>query len=65
MNQFKANQKLLFKAKTVFNLKPLEKYEILFSFLEISSLKRLYPVTGIPPVGYDDQQKHEKYLLFF
>ena len=27
MNRFKANQKLLFKAETVFNLKPLEKYE--------------------------------------
>lgn len=53
MNQFKANQKLLFKAETVYHLKPLEKYEILFSFLDTSSLKRLYPVTGRPPVGYE------------
>jgi transposase len=44
---------LLFKAETVYHLKPLEKYEILFSFLDTSSLKRLYPVTGRPPVGYE------------
>jgi len=36
MKRFKSNQKLLFKAETVFNLKPLEKYEILFSFLDTS-----------------------------
>ena len=52
MNPFKANQKLLFKAETVFNLKPLERYEILFSFLDTSSLERLYSATGRPPVGY-------------
>ena len=52
MNQFKANQKLLFKAETVFNLKPLERYELLFSFLDTSSLERLYSTTGRPPVGY-------------
>jgi len=46
MNRFKANQKLLFKAETVFNLRPLEKYEILFSFLDTSPLKMLYPSTG-------------------
>jgi len=46
MNRFKANQKLLFKAETVFNLRPLEKYEILFSFLDISPLEMLYPSTG-------------------
>jgi len=46
MNRFKANQKLLFKAKTVFNLKPLEKYEILFSFLDTSSLEILHPLAG-------------------
>jgi len=40
MNRFKANQKLLFKAETVFNLRPLEKYEILFSFLDTSPLDR-------------------------
>lgn len=52
MNRFKANQKLLFKVKTVFNLKPLEKYEILFSFLNTSSLEILYPSTGRPPIPY-------------
>ena len=52
MNRFKANQKLLFKAKTVFNLKPLEKYEILFSFLDTSTLEILYPSTGRPPIPY-------------
>lgn len=31
MNRFKANQKLLFKAETIFHLKPLEKYKILKS----------------------------------
>ena len=52
MNRFKANQKLLFKAKTDFNLRPLEKYEILFSFLDTSTLKILYPSTGRLPVCY-------------
>ncbi|MFH1939429.1 MAG: hypothetical protein ABIK21_04690 [bacterium] len=42
MNKFKANQKLLFKAETVFNLRPLEKYEILFSFLDTSPLEILF-----------------------
>jgi len=32
MTKFKPKQNLLFKAKTVFNLKPLEKYEIFFPF---------------------------------
>ena len=53
MNRFKANQKLLFKAETVFNLRPLEKYEILFSFLDTSSLEILYPSTGRPPIPYE------------
>jgi transposase len=53
MNKFKANQKLLFKVETVFNLKPLEKYEFLFSFLDTSALKRLYTAAGRPPVGYE------------
>ena len=56
MNRFKANQKLLFKVKTVFNLEPLEKYEILFSFLDTSSLEILeilYPSTGRPPIAYE------------
>jgi len=52
MNRFKANQKLLFKAKIVFNLKPLEKYEILFSFLDTSSLEILYPSICRPPIAY-------------
>jgi len=39
MKRFKSNQKLLFKAETVFNLKPLEKYEIIFSFLGTSPLE--------------------------
>ena len=53
MNRFQANQKLLFKAETVFNLRPLEKYEILFSFLDISPLEILYPSTGRPPIPYE------------
>ena len=52
MSKFKANQKLLFKAETVFNLRPLEKYEILFSFLDSSPLEILYSATGRPPVPY-------------
>jgi len=52
MNRFKAKQKLLFKAKTVFHLRPLEKYEILFSFLDTSTLEILYPSTGRPPIPY-------------
>ncbi|KUK66367.1 MAG: Transposase, IS4 family protein [Parcubacteria bacterium 34_609] len=52
MNRFKANQKLLFKAETVFNLRPLEKYEILFSFLDTSPLEILYTSTGRPPIPY-------------
>ena len=52
MHRFKSNQKFLFKAKTVFNLKPLEKYEILFSFLVTSSLEILYPSTGRPPIPH-------------
>ena len=53
MNRFKSNQKLLFKAETVFNLRPLEKYEILFSFLDTSPLEILYPSTGRPPIPYE------------
>jgi len=48
MNRFRANQKLLFKAETVFNLRPLEKYEILFSFFDTSPLEVLYPETPYP-----------------
>jgi len=53
MNRFRANQKLLFRVETVFNLRPLEKYEILFSFLDTSALKILYPSTGRPPLPYE------------
>ena len=53
MNRFKANQKLLFKAETVFNLRPLEKYEILFSFLDTLPLEILYLSTGRPPNPYE------------
>ncbi|MBA7513196.1 hypothetical protein ES705_05206 [subsurface metagenome] len=53
MKRFRSNQKLLFKAETVFNLKPLEKYEILFSFLGTSPLEILYPSTGRPPIPYE------------
>jgi hypothetical protein len=53
MNRFKANQKLLFKAETVFNLRPLEKYEILFSYLDTSPLKILYLSAGRPPIPYE------------
>ena len=53
MKRSKANQKLLFKAETVFNLRPLEKYEILFSFLDTSPLEILYPSTGRPPIPYE------------
>ncbi len=41
MNKFKANQKLLFKAEIIFNLRFLEKYEILFSFLGTSAIKNI------------------------
>ena len=53
MNKFKANQKLLFKAETVFNLRPLEKCEVLFSCLNASPLETLYPSTGRPPIPYE------------
>ena len=53
MNRFKENQKLLFKAETVFNLRPLEKYEIHILILDTSPLKILYPSTGRPPIAYE------------
>ena len=46
IKKFKSNQKLLFRVETVFNLKPLEKYEIIFSFLDTSPLEILYPSAG-------------------
>jgi len=48
MNRFKVHQKVLFKVETIFNLKPLKKYEILFSFLDVSPLRIFYP--GLPPI---------------
>ncbi len=53
MAKFNAKQKLLFSAETIFNLKPLEKYEILFSFLDTSPLQQLYPSTGRAPIPYE------------
>jgi len=53
MNRFKVNQELLFKAATVFHLRPLEKYEVLFSFLDISPLEVLYPATGRATITYE------------
>jgi transposase len=52
MSRFKVHQRLLFNVETVYHLKPLEKYEILFSFLDTSAFERLYANTGRPPVGY-------------
>jgi hypothetical protein len=51
MNRFKANQKLLFKAETVFNLRPLEKYEIHILILDTSPLEILFllPVDHLSP----------------
>jgi len=48
MNGLNANQSLLLKA--VFSLRPLKKYETLFSFFDTSALKILYPSTGRPPI---------------
>jgi hypothetical protein len=53
MTKFKAKQKLLFSAEIIFNLKPLEKYEILFAFLDTSPLQKLYSPTGRPPIPYE------------
>jgi hypothetical protein len=53
MKRFKTNQKLLFKAETVFNLRPLEKYEIHILILDTSPFKMLYPSTGRPPIPYE------------
>lgn len=53
MHKFNTKQKLLFSAETIFNLKPLEKYEILFSFLDTSPLEKLYSCTGRAPIPYE------------
>lgn len=53
MIKFNPNQKLLLPIETIFNLRPLEKYEILFSFLDTAPLQRLYPATGREPIPYE------------
>ena len=53
MSRFNPKQKLLFSPETVFNLKPLQKYEILFSSLNTSPLRQLYASTGRPPIPYE------------
>lgn len=53
MVKFNSKQKFLFPAETIFNLKPLEKYGILFSFLNTSPLKKLYSSTGRAPIPYE------------
>ena len=52
MIKFKVNQKLLFKAATVYHLRPLDKYKVLFSFLDTSPLETLYPATSKLSVLY-------------
>jgi len=54
MKKFNPSQKILFPVKNVFNVKdPLAKYEILFSFLNLSAFKNLYASTGRPRVSYE------------
>ena len=53
MNRFKANQKLFFKVEIIFNLRPLEKYEIHILILDTSPLEILYPSTGKSPIPYE------------
>ena len=53
MNRFNKKQTLLFPPEVVFQLKPLHKYEILFSFLNTSPFHQLYAPTGRPPVPYE------------
>ena len=53
MSKFKVSQKFPFKAEPVFNLRPLEKYEILFSFLDLSPVEVLYPATSRPALPYE------------
>lgn len=47
------NRNFFSKAFTIFNLKLLEIYEILFSFLDTSTLEKLYPSTGRTPISYE------------
>ena len=53
MSKFDGKQRFLFSAEAIFDLRPLEKYEILFSFLDTSPLKRLYASTGREPIPYE------------
>jgi hypothetical protein len=53
MSKFDGKQRFLFSAEAIFDLRPLEKYEILFSFLDTSPLKRLYASTGRDPISYE------------
>jgi hypothetical protein len=53
MSKFDGKQRFLFSAEAIFDLRPLEKYEILFSFLDTSPLKRLYASTGRDPIPYE------------
>lgn len=53
MYKFNPKQKFLFPVETVFDLKPLQKYEILFSSLDTSPLQKLYSSTGRTPIPYE------------
>jgi len=53
MRRYNPKQKLLFSPETIFNLKPLQKYEILFSSLNTSPLHQLYASTDRPPIPYE------------
>jgi len=54
MKKFNPSQKILFPVKDVFNIKdPLDKYETLFSFLDLSAFKNLYAPTGRPRISYE------------
>jgi len=54
MKKFNPSQKILFPVKDVFNIKdPLDKYETLFSFLDLSAFKNLYASTGRPRISYE------------
>jgi hypothetical protein len=53
MTKFDGKQKFLFSAEAIFDLRPLGKYDILFSFLDTSPLQKLYPSTGRDPIPYE------------
>ena len=52
MTKLRQNRTFFSKAFTIFNLKLLEIYEILFSSLDTSPLEKLYPSTGRTPISY-------------